>query len=69
MSSMDGEQNAVPALAETNGAHDLEALITLIEARVVENLTRAFERVAQERDRETGAAGAAGSRTGTGAGT
>lgn len=36
---------------ETVDANDqLEALIALVEARVVENLTRAIERIAAERE-------------------
>ncbi len=40
--------------AQANEPENLEALIALIEARVVENLTRAMERIALER--ENGAA-------------
>lgn len=46
---MDDEQKQ-DAQAKVSEDAELEALIQLIEARVVENLTRAIERLAQERD-------------------
>jgi hypothetical protein len=50
---MDDEQKQ----NETVDANEqLEALIALVEARVVENLTRVLERMAAEREAEQGGA-------------
>jgi hypothetical protein len=46
---MDEEQKQ-DETAGTDANEQLEALIALVEARVVENLTRAIERMAAERE-------------------